>query len=333
VFYKPGKDGDAPKDGPSRTREERVRELRANVAKLGKPADGETKSDPAKADAKAAEPPKAPDAAKEPPKEPEKQTDAQKAQFAAIARAEKRIREQARELEEREAKLRTTSEADAAKLAQAREIQAILDSGDKYAVLDKLGFDVNEWARRVIAKREGKTAPDPQASEALAETQKLRQELAERDAKAAAAESEARVEAARNQAVADVTKIVQAAGDKYALIGARNAASEVVRLMELRYQQTGRMPEYDATCDEVEAFLEADAASYLGVEKVRKKIPGASTDPAPSPDGSRSDPRSPKTTTRAQPNKTTVPDRVSPGAMSRAERSRAFREQLRALKR
>ena len=250
----------------------------------------ETKTEPTPP----AEPPKT-----EQPK-PEKPTAALQAQFSALAKAEKRTRE------ERDA-LAREKEAFSQEMSETRQIKEIA-ARDKYALLDHLGVDLNEWARRKL----GKAAPEaqkPAEDPIRAEIEALKKEREQERAEAAARAAQQTYETARVTSLAEIAQLVDSDAAKYEFIRARKATPVVFSVIETHFGETGKLLSYAEACDLVEQHLEEDAQSYAGVEKFRRKLApqGESRpDTKPTPSGTRANPQPQALTNQLS----TTPERV-----------------------
>lgn len=302
--------------GAKQTKLERVvAKLQApkpDAAKVDAPADeakpGEANTDaPAetKTEAKPDEQPKADDAAK------------RKEEFAAIAKAEKRLRAERDTLEQERKALAAEREKASAETAKARELQAAIASGDKYRVLDMLGVDINEWARHKLGKpapqQEQKVAPE--VAELQKKLQALEEQKAREEAERKAEAAKLQYETTKQRAVAEIDEFLQNS-PQYEFTRARKASSVVFATIEEHYAKTNRLLSYDEACAAVESYFEEDAAQYAGVSKFLKKLApqGDAEKPAPKPSDSGN-----RASTKPAP-VTSAPDRVSPSYLSKEER-------------
>jgi len=238
-------------------------------------------------------------------KQPEKDLGSQ---FSALARAEKRLREERRAWAEEQKKAQD-------ELQSLRELKQIADR-DKYQLLDHLGLDVEEWARRTLGKAspEQATTADKQLIDRIEALERQNQELVKMRERQ---EQQAQYGHVKNTAIAEINSILQNDKERYELTSLRGGADVVFATIEEHYHNTGQILGYQDAADLVEAHFDNEAKEYLKASKVQRRLA-----PQGEPKGASRTTQSSGKEADTKPRRTVnhAADRVSAAGLTRSQR-------------
>lgn len=244
--------------------------------KEAKPAEKVAKT-PEKAEPKEAKAPEAVEPVKAPEKAEEtkeaKKPDEQDARFRALYKAEKRFQEKSKSDKESLEKERETFQTEVAQhnesLKEAQAIQKIMNSGDKYALINHLGLDVKEWARHQLGQ------PEPAKTQSVEsqEVSELREQItamqtAQREREEAATRADeqtqanAKYETVKGNYLDRIGELVKNEPQRYKYIRAKEAAANVWNLIEQNWHDTGSEMSVEEASDILEAYFDKEAESY-----------------------------------------------------------------------
>jgi hypothetical protein len=259
---------------------------------------------------------------KKPETKPEEKPELRQ-QFAKLAEYERRLQGESTKLKGEREQMKSEREALERELAPLRDLKKLLD-GDKYEALDKLGIDVNEWARRRIGKPPLKKETDPEAAELRKRLDQLEADRKKEKEERETSDAKSRYEGARKNALAEIDQFVQDKGESFALIRTKKANEVVFATIEAHFEQSGKLLSLEEACILVEQHFEEDAKSYLGVPKIAKLAPQGAASPGGAKPELRGKKPSSKPQTLTNDLDSTAPDRV-PATRSREERRKAVR--------
>jgi len=187
-----------------------------------------------------------------------------KAQFAALSRAERRLRDDRKAWDEQQ-------KAATAELSSLKELKQIA-ARDKYQLLDHLGVDINEWAKKKLGQ--GDTPQEAgMSSEVMQRLEALESRNKELETQKAHQDQQMQYQSQRQNAVAQIGELLQTDGDRFELTKLRGGADVVWATIEEHFHQTGGdLLGFSEAADLVESHFEAEAESYLKAEKLKKKF-------------------------------------------------------------
>ena len=233
-----------------------------------------------------------------------------KTQFAALARAERRIRETEKQFEQERkafADEREKFKQEAGEIMRLREVA----QRDKYALVKEMGLDVEEWARRELGVDAAKKV------EPSSEIDELREAVAamraEREAEKKQAEESTR-EAEHQRLVtsykAEIGDYLKTNTMKYELTAAQpDPAAVVWKVIEHEYNNTKKVLTTEQACAILEKYLESELERYKPLSKIKQlfgqSVGGESTQSAGG---------------KAKPLPSSAPDRVSGSRLTKDER-------------
>jgi hypothetical protein len=252
-----------------------------------------------------------------PEQKPKGEKDAQKdlgPQFSALRKAERRLREERKAFEMK-------IEQEQQELASLRDLKKIAEK-DKYALLDHLGVDINEWAKRQLGKggepAEGAAAIHPDILKKLERLDAIERELAETKKEREAQSQSQQYEQAKSNALAEIKTLMQTSPERFGYTLAKGGEDVVFATLEEYFNETGKLLSYEDAATMVEEHFETDAQSYLGVSKFKEHFVSKETGPDKEPQQhSQASVRADDT---AQPTLTNAPDRVPSTRLSKKER-------------
>jgi hypothetical protein len=208
--------------------------------------------------------------------------------FAAIAREEKRIREERAALKaERE---QFAADPEFSEYRKYRELKKVAKTDPKRAIefMEGMGMDYNTLTKLHLNNKE----PTPEmiakaAQERIDEFEK-RQREKEDEEKKKSDEASAREE---QQQIAQFQKnlgeFLKSGGEKFELVNAHDdPAALVYNVIERHFIETekekgqGEILDFDAAAEKAEALLWTRAEKFLGLKKVQAKMGAKATDPA-----------------------------------------------------
>lgn len=226
-------------------------------------------------------------------------------QFSALARAEKRFREE-RKAQQEEYKRQV------AELKELQELKRLAEK-DKYGLLTHLGVDVEDWAKTMVGRKHSEPA-SRQENEELAAIKKEIQELREERQRQS---EQAVYYAQRQRTISEIDTMLRSDPDKYELTNLRGGAEVVFATMEQHYYNTNELLDYETAANLAEKYFEKDAESYAKASKFRRRF--ASQDaPTEAPRASKSS----GTKAEQQPRRVlnNAADRVSTSGLTKAQR-------------
>jgi hypothetical protein len=192
--------------------------------------------------------------------------------FLELTKKEQKLAQRARELDEREAKLKGVDPEAAVKDFEA----------DPFGWLEKRGYGYEKLTDMVVNGKK----PDPAAVRAMneikASQKKIEEDLRKRDEDLVRREQEAQIAQFR----ADVRQTVVAGAEKYELINTLGKVDMVEDVIRSYARETGQVVDYDLAAEFVEAQLEEEAAKALKTKKLSAKIPSPAA-PAHQPSSGR----------------------------------------------
>lgn len=200
--------------------------------------------------------------------------------FAALSRKEKQIREQRRELDARDQRLKALetelNKMKAERESQDSELKSKLKSGGLKALRDEVGLTYEQLTEQALNDEN----PTPQQM-----MQRLREELkSEYSEQISALRKELEDEKARKQQDAEESaknaykselKDFISKNEKYELTQTNEAYDLAYDVAEQYYAQTGKVLSYEEAANYVEEHLEEQANKILELKKIKAKLGAA----------------------------------------------------------
>lgn len=198
--------------------------------------------------------------------------------FAALAREERRIqREKDAFKAEREAD-KKTRESEAQELEQLRAKVTILEEVKKspravLRILDEAGLTFDDLTKAILDEPESK--PSKEVSQLVQDVQALQKKLSDRDS----AEEKAKLEQTQtfidnqiSEFKAQAEEVIKADPDRFELILANDAFSEVFSVVEKYWEETGEILDPEVAADYLEKELTEKAKSLLSAKKLASGV-------------------------------------------------------------
>lgn len=174
-------------------------------------------------------------------------------QFVALTKKEREILQRQQALSEREK--RVTEWEEKKKNAKSKPLDW-LKEGD---------LDLDYLTSYVL--NDNKPTESMEVKELRTQLEQVKKEIAERDAKAKAKEEELVIREFKS----DMTHFIKSAGEKYELIQANDAYETVYNVINLHYEQTGKIMSFEDASNRTEAWLEGQAQQdYEKLSKLKK---------------------------------------------------------------
>lgn len=202
-------------------------------------------------------------------------------QYAQLARKEKAIRDQAREVKSKEDALAAREAAIAEKeksLEKAMNLDKRL-SDDPWSVLQEKGVSYDQLTERALSQ------PDPESAAYRSEIKSLQEKIAALEGKHEESRrfQETQQQESYKQAVAQIkteAKQLVYTDPAFETIKATNSVDDVVELIEKTFQQDGVLMSVEEAAKQVEDYLLAEAEKLLRISKIQQKFKPAEQKPA-----------------------------------------------------
>lgn len=193
-----------------------------------------------------------------PEAKPEPKDDKFSAKFAALSRKEKMIFEREKQLKELEAKYKGYDSIDSSV------------KSDPLAFMQKYGITYNDLTRLVL--NDNKPTPDMEVKSVKEEMDKLRKEIAQKEADAQKQQFESTISSFKTE----IKSFVESAKDTFELLTMQDAPEEIVyNVISEHFNKTQKILTHKEAAEHVEKYLEDEARKYLSVKKFQAKTPEA----------------------------------------------------------